>query len=88
MNNIDTARNLIILAIADLSECIGETHFDEAESEVETLHVVREKLQTAKSLLATSEDMHIRIVELEQSVGSLRRAAHGLMDRVTILEQK
>lgn len=88
MNDMDTARNLIILAITDLSECIGETHFDEAESEVETLHIVRQKLLTIKSLLSSSDDMYRRIIQLEQGVGGLRRATHGLIHRVERLEQK
>jgi len=88
MSDIDTAMNLIILAIADLSECINEVHSDEAESEVETLHVVREKLLDIKSLLVSSEDMYIRVGELGQDVGSLRRAINGLIHRVERLEQK
>ena len=51
--NLNVARNLVALAIADLTACINEIHSDESESEVETLEIVREKLRRVQSLLAS-----------------------------------
>lgn len=84
MYQLDIAQRLIYLILADCREEMARVHFDEAESEVETLRAIQAKAEEAATALAASVEQRERLLEACEALDAVFMPEHQAFDTLAV----